>query len=155
MQLSAAIIAMLSHCAAQTYREREFRAGCDQVEKAARAYLDSRGFTQPECDHCPDSLKSSPGRLLDSHGKMVGTARMRRELAVLPVPFYIWSDALHARVFLWPKPRASGCKLGLYIDFASSHTMIIGIIPSGERLGIPSNGKLEIEYLDALASENH
>jgi len=33
--------------------------------------------------------------------------------------------------------------------------MIIGIIPSGERLGIPSNGKLEIEYLDALASENH
>ncbi|MCU1339698.1 MAG: hypothetical protein JWO19_5279 [Bryobacterales bacterium] len=149
LQTLATLILVLPIYSAEEYVERDFNVSCARIETVARTYLKGRGFTEPECDHCPNSLKS-PGQLLDAHGKPVGTLRIRRELAGQQLPFYLWSDAFHARVFLWPKPQPSGCKLGLYIDFASRHTMMIGIIPVGERLGVRSNGKLEAEYLDAI-----
>jgi hypothetical protein len=42
--------------------------------------------------------------------------------------------------------------LGLFINFYSLHSMVAGIIPVGESLGLPSNGRLEAEYLDAIAA---
>jgi len=35
------------------------------------------------------------------------------------------------------------------IDFVG-YAMMLGVIPAGEGLGLPGNGKLELEYLDAL-----
>jgi hypothetical protein len=75
---------------------------------------------------------------------------MRRDLARGKTPFWLWSSPLHARISVLVKPKASGCRLGLWIDFESDHTMVAVIFPVGERLGIPSNGKLEREYLDAM-----
>jgi hypothetical protein len=65
----------------------------------------------------------------------------------------LWSSPLHGRVFIWPKPQETGCRLGLWIDFNSNHTMVAFIFPVGERLGLPSNGKLEREYLRAIEAQ--
>ncbi len=154
--ISLAVVACLVPCGrAQKYVERDFASGCDQTEATAKAYLNSRGFTEPECPNCPhkpNSLKS-PKDLLDAQGKTVGTARIRRDLAGIKTPFWLWSSPLHARVFLSTKALDTGCRLGLWIDFYSLHTMVAVIFPAGERLGLPSNGKLESEYLDAIEAK--
>lgn len=140
-------------CLAQNYVERNFEGNCDQTEKTARAYLKTRGFTAVECPSCPwnpNSLKS-PKALLDARNNMIGTLRIRREFT--EVPFWLWSSPLHARVFLRTKAKESGCRLGLWIDFYSLHTMVVGIIPAGERLGLPSNGRLEFIYLEAIHAQ--
>src|SRR5262249_14909004 len=149
VRLFAVVVALLSPVFAQHYVERDFNANCPQAEDAARAYLRTRGFTEPECANCPNSLKA-PKTLLDAHGKSVGTQRMRRDLAGIKAPFWLWSSPLHARVFISTKSQESGCRLGLWMDFSSNHTMVLLIFPAGERLGLPSNGKLEREYLDAM-----
>jgi hypothetical protein len=93
--------------------------------------------------------------LLDAQGNVVGTLRIRKELSGTKVPFFVWSSPLHARVFISTRPQQpSACELGLHILFDSLHVMVFGIIPSGERLGLTSNGKLEIGYLDAIQSSN-
>jgi|SRR6266542_1079708 len=154
--ISIAVVAsVLPYCSAQKYVERDFEGNCDQAEIAAKAYLRSRGFTEPECPSCPhkpNSLKS-PKELLDAQGKTVGTLRIRSDLAAVKAPFWLWSSPLHARVFLSTKSQGAGCRLGLWIDFYSLHTMVAVIIPVGERLGLPSNGRLESEYLDAIQAQ--
>jgi hypothetical protein len=154
--ISIAVIAcVLPYCRAQKYVERDFAGGCEQTEAMAKAYLNSRGFTEPECPNCPhkpNSLKS-PKELLDAQGKTVGTLWIRRDLAGIKTPFWLWSSPLHARVFLSTKAQAAGCRLGLWIDFYSLHTMVAVIFPAGERLGLPSNGKLESGYLDAIEAQ--
>ena len=45
-----------------------------------------------------------------------------------------------------------GCRFGLWMDFVG-HAMMLGVIPAGEGLGLPSNKKLEAEYLDAIKSQ--
>ena len=157
MHVFRALIAVgivLPGCLAQRDVGKEIKANCDQTETTARAYLSSRGFTEPECPAClhdPHSLKA-PKALLDAEGKKIGTLRIRREL-VDKVPFWIWSSPLHARVFISTKSEGSGCRLGLWIDFNSLHTMVVGIIPTGERLGLPSNGRLESDYLQAIQAK--
>jgi len=133
----------------QQYVERDFSANCVRTETAARAYLRTRGFTEPECATCKISLKA-PKSLLDAQGHSVGTQRLRRDLVGMKAPFWMWSSPLHARVFISARPQESGCRLGLWMDFYSNRTMVVVIIPVGERLGLPSNGKLEREYLDAM-----
>jgi hypothetical protein len=71
----------------------------------------------------------------------------------MKTPFWVWSSPLHARVSVLTTPQATGCRLGLWIDFESNHTMVAFIFPVGERLGIPSNGELEREYLDAVQQQ--
>ena len=130
---------------------RELSANCEQAETATRTYLKTCGFTEQQCANCPNSLKM-PKDLLDSKGKSVGTIRIRRELSSVKAPFWIWSSPLHAAVFISPKPLPNGCRLGLLINFYSLHSMVVGFIPVGESLGLPSNGRLEAEYLDAIAA---
>jgi hypothetical protein len=91
--------------------------------------------------------------LLDDDGKVVGTLRMRGELTDFKPPFWIWSSPLHGRIFLSIKATPSGCRLGFHIDFGSFHTMVVGLIPAGEKLGTLSNGRLESEYLDAIRAQ--
>jgi hypothetical protein len=149
-RLVAALLVTLPQCTAQPkFAERDFTDNCRQAEAAARSYLATRGFTEPQCSHCPNSLRS-PKSLLDAKGKSVGTLRIRRELTVLKTPFWLWSSPLHASIFLQTKPLDVGCRLGLWIDFESFHTMVAVIFPVGENLGLPSNGKLESDYLDAI-----
>ena len=153
-RLLLTLFALVTPCAAIGYVEREIKAGCDEAEAATRAYLATRGFTEPQCSDCPRSLKTPKG-LLDSKGKSVGTTRIRREFSGVKAPFWLWSSPLHAAVFISAKPEQSGCRLGLLINFFSLHSMVVGIIPVGESLGLPSNGSLESEYLEALAAREH
>ena len=143
-------VALLLPVFGQDYVERDFNATCIQAEASARAYLQTRGFTEPVCVKCPRSSLKAPKTLLDAHGRMVGTQRMRADLARGKTPFRLWSSPLHARVSILVRPEGSSCRLGLWIDFESDHTMVAVVFPVGERLGIPSNGKLEREYLDAI-----
>lgn len=158
MRLLSALPAGLllsTYCFAGPLVEREIQGDCAQVEARTKMYLNNRGFTEPEWPACarhPNSLKS-PKTLLDAQGKSVGTHRIRTELAGVKVPFWLWSSPLHARVFLSFKPDGTTCRVGLWIDFASNHTMVAGIVPAGERLGIPSNGWLESGYLEAIWRE--
>jgi hypothetical protein len=144
--------AVLSCSHAQMRVERDFGTSCDQAEATARAYLKTRGFTQPECATCANSLKSTK-QLLDAQGNTIGTMRIRRDLAGIKAPFWVWSSPLHARVFIGAKPQGTGCRFGLTILFDSHHTMVVVIVPVGERLGLPSNGRLEREYLDAVEAQ--
>jgi hypothetical protein len=133
------------------YVQRELNTTCEKAQTAARTYLKTRGFTEPQCGNCPNSLKT-PKDLLDSKGKGVGTIRIRRELSRVKVPFWLWSSPLHAAVFISAKPLTDGCRLAMLINFYSLHSMVVGFIPVGESLGLPSNGRLETEYLDAIAA---
>jgi hypothetical protein len=131
--------------------ERDFNADCAQVDRTTRDYLRDRGFTRTQCpeEKCANIL-TSPQKLLDAKGRSVGTARIRRELVSSKPPLWLWSSPLHADVFLSTKRGDPGCHLRLWINFNSFHTMVAGVFPAGERLGLPSNGSLETEYLDAI-----
>lgn len=155
MQFIQALVvaaALLPSLHAQPRVERDFSTNCMETEATARAYLHTRGFTEPECANCPNSLRS-PNTLLDAGGKSVGTQRIRRDLVSIKAPLWVWSSPLHARVFIWRKPLESGCRLALWMDFYSVHTMVLVIIPVGEPLGLPSNGRLERDYLDAIQAQ--
>jgi hypothetical protein len=107
----------------EKYVERRFDGGCGQVEKVARAYLKTRGFTEAACADCPRSLRS-PGALLDAQGKVVGALQMRGELTDFKPPFWLWSSPLHGIIHLSARPKPSTCSFGLLILFASLHTMV-------------------------------
>jgi hypothetical protein len=131
--------------------ERNFNVGCIEIEQTAKEYLRGRGFARTQCPEpiCANIL-TSPEKLLDAKGHTVGTARIRCELSAPKPPIWLWSSPLHADVFLWMKGGNPGCNLRLWIDFVSFHTMVAGVLPVGEKLGLPSNGRLEAEYLDAI-----
>jgi hypothetical protein len=144
---------LAAECRAQEkYVEREFTGNCDQIDQIARAYLKTRGFSEAECKGCPHSLKA-PGALLDARGKVVGTFRMRSELTDFKPPFWLWSSPLHGVLHLSAKATPAGCTLGFMMIFGSFHTMVAGIFPVGEKLGVLSNGRLESEYLHAIQAE--
>jgi len=155
LRLIVALVVLIPSCIAQADVERDFRGSCDQIDAGVRAYLNTRGFTEPECPHCPASQRAgslrAPGRLIDSKGKAIGTLRIRREYGI-PISFWIWSTPLHPRVFLRAKPQPMGCRFGLHMDFIG-YAMVLGVMPAGEGLGLPSNKKLEAEYLDAIKAQ--
>jgi hypothetical protein len=122
---------------------------CQSVEALARSYLQSRGFsTAEDCANC-QRLRSSKD-LLDASGRLISTQRIRRDFSN-HVPFFIWSSPLHAFVSIFANPTAqSGCNLRLDIGFNSLHRMVVGIIPVNEVMQLGSNGRLELEYLEAI-----
>jgi hypothetical protein len=140
---------ILPVCNAQLNRvERRIDCDCTQVVNAAQSYLRSRDFTQS--DH--DNELRSPKDLFDAQGKIITATRIRRDFASPRPPFFIWSTSLHASVHIGAKPLDAGCLLGLTVNFHSLRRMVVGIVPVNEALGLGSNGKLESEYLDAIAA---
>jgi hypothetical protein len=93
-----------------------------------------------------ESLKA----LLDARGTKIGSHRIRRQLARFD-PIIVWSTPLHASVSITLTPQSpSECNLGMTINFNSLHREVFLFIPLNEALILPSNGKLEAEYLDAV-----
>jgi hypothetical protein len=100
LRVFALAVALLLPVFGQDYVERDFNANYSQAEDSARAYLQTRGFTEPVCAKCPQSSLKAPKTLLDAHAKIVGTQSFARR--DLRGQYSSGRQQSFSRLLLWP-----------------------------------------------------